>query len=105
MSEFVTVAKLPDIPPGHIKHVDVQGKPVVLCNVDGQVFAVGNLCTHDNGPLSGGSLEGFAIECPRHGAQFDVRNGKVLRFPAARPIPAYEVHVEGDEVKVRVSPK
>lgn len=100
---FVAVAHLKDVPVGGMKFVEAKGTPIALCNVDGRIFSVGNVCTHDEGPLSGGTLEEYAIECPRHGARFDVRSGKVLCLPAAVPIPTYEVKVEGDEVKVKVS--
>ncbi len=99
---FVTVAKLSEVPVGAMKFVDVNGTPVALCNVEEQIFAVGNVCTHDEGPLSGGLLDGYAVECPRHGARFDVRDGKVLCLPAAVPIPTYPVKIEGDQVKVKV---
>lgn len=100
--DFVKVAKVAEIPAGGIKFAQVNGTPIALCNVEGQIFAVGNVCTHDAGPLSGGTLEEYAIECPRHGARFDVRSGKVLCLPAAVPIPTYEVKVEGEEIRVRV---
>ncbi len=99
---FVTVAKTSDVPEGAIKYVDVGGVPVALCRVGGELFAVGNLCTHDGGPLSGGSLEDHAIECPRHGARFDVRDGHVVCLPAAAPIPSYAVRVEHDQIQVKV---
>ncbi len=100
--EFVTVARVEEIPAGQMKYVDVRGVPVALCNVEGHMFAVGNLCTHDDGPLSGGSLDGYAIECPRHGARFDVRNGRVLCLPAAVPIPSYPVKIQDGQVLVSV---
>jgi 3-phenylpropionate/trans-cinnamate dioxygenase ferredoxin subunit len=99
---FVTVARVSEIPVGEMTYVHVNGVPIALCNVEGHIFAVGNVCTHDAGPLSGGLLDGYAIECPRHGARFDVRDGKVLCLPAAVPIPTYEVKVEGDEIQVKV---
>lgn len=99
---FTTVANLKEIPAGSIKFVEVEGVPIALCNVEGQVFAVGNVCTHDEGPLSGGFLDEYAIECPRHGARFDVRSGNVLCLPAAVPIPTYAVKVEGEAIKVKV---
>ena len=99
---FVTVASVNDIPMGGIKFVEINGTPIALCHVEGAFVAVGNVCTHDEGPLSGGTLEEYAIECPRHGARFDVRSGKVLCLPAALPIPTYEVKVEGDVIKVKV---
>ena len=102
MSEFIAVAKLEDLPPGGIKYVEVSGKPIVLCHAAGKIYAVGNLCTHDNGPLSGGTLEDHQIECPRHGAKFDVRTGQVICLPAPLPIPSYEVKVEGNRILVKV---
>ena len=99
---FVAVANVQEVPVGVIKYVDAGGIPIALCNVEGQVCAVGNLCTHDSGPLSGGMLDGYALECPRHGARFDVRSGKVLCLPAPLPIPTYEVKVEGEQILVKV---
>ena len=100
---FVPVAKVQDVPPGAMKFVDVGGTPVVLCNVGGTIYAAGNLCTHDDGPLAGGTLEDHAIECPRHGARFDVRDGHVVCLPAAKPIPVYEVKVDGEQITVKVA--
>ena len=99
---FIAVAKVSELAPGTMKYVEVNGRPIVLCHVDGRVYAVGNVCTHDDGPLSGGTLDEHAIECPRHGARFDVRDGRVLCLPAARPIPSYEVTVEHGDIKVKV---
>jgi len=99
---FVPVAKVQEVPPGAVKYVEVNGTPIALCNIEGQLYAVGNVCTHDGGPLSGGSLEEHTIECPRHGARFDVRSGKVVCLPAPTPIPTYEVRVEGDVVHVNI---
>ena len=98
---FVTAARLADIPVGTMKCVESNGKPIALCNVEGQIFAIGNVCTHDGGPLSGGLLDEHAVECPRHGARFDVRSGNVLCLPAAIPIPTYQVQIDGDAVKVK----
>ena len=100
---FVPVATLQDVPAGGMKCVDVGGVPVVLCNVGGTIYAAGNLCTHDDGPLAGGTLENHEIECPRHGARFDVRDGHVVCLPAAVPIPVYEVNVTGDQIAVKVT--
>ena len=99
---FVTVATLGDVPAGSVKYVEAGGVPLVLCNINGEVFAVGNVCTHDGGPLSGGALEDHTIECPRHGARFDVRTGVVRCLPAIRPIPSYPVQVQGQAITVKV---
>lgn len=100
---LVTVAKASNIPVGQFKPVVVDGKPLLICHIETGFYAVDDTCTHDNGPLAEGWLEGNAIECPRHGARFDVTSGKVLCLPAAVPIRSYPVKVEGDEVKVNIN--
>ncbi len=101
---FATVAKAHEISPGQFKPVQVGGKRLLVCHVEqGQFHVIDDTCTHDDGPLDDGWLEGTAIECPRHGARFDVTTGKVLCLPAAVPINSYRVKVEGDDVKVNVS--
>ncbi len=100
--KFVAVARLADVPPGEMLPCEVGDLEIALCNVDGRIYAIRNVCTHDDGILTGGELDGFAIVCPRHGARFDVRTGEVLRMPAAFPIQTYEVKIEGDSVLVKV---
>ena len=100
---FVTAAKVSEIPVGAFKPVEVEGKRLLVCHPEGGFYAVDDTCTHDDGPLADGWFEGTAIECPRHGAKFDVTTGKVLCLPAAVPIHSYAVKVEGDEVKVNVN--
>ena len=98
---FVPVASLSDVPPGRSKEVMVDTERILVCNVGGTLYAVGDVCTHDNGPLGQGTLEGFEVECPRHGARFDVKTGKALCLPAILPIPTYEVKVEGSQILVK----
>ncbi len=100
---MVTVAKAGEIPVGQFKAVEAQGKRLLICHMADGFYAIDDTCTHDDGPLADGWIEGEAIECPRHGAKFDVKTGRVLCLPAAVPINAYEVRVDGDEVKVDVS--
>jgi 3-phenylpropionate/trans-cinnamate dioxygenase ferredoxin subunit len=92
--------KASEIAVGTTRRVDVDGTPVLLCNVDGTLFAVEDICTHDGGELDGGELEGCRILCPRHGAAFDVTTGKALTLPAIVPLPVYVVRIEGDDVFV-----
>jgi 3-phenylpropionate/trans-cinnamate dioxygenase ferredoxin subunit len=99
---FVKVAKLSEVPPGRVKVVEVGDEDVALCNVDGEIYAVANVCTHDDGPLGEGYLLGDEIECPRHGARFCVRTGEVKSLPAIIPIPTFEVRIEGDDILVSV---
>jgi 3-phenylpropionate/trans-cinnamate dioxygenase ferredoxin subunit len=99
---FVKAASVGDIAEGRAIVVEVGDHEVALCNVGGEIYALANMCTHDGGPLGQGVLLGAEIECPRHGARFDVRTGAVKALPAIMPIPAYEVKVEGDAVYVDV---
>ena len=99
---LVVVAKASEITLGAFKPVIMKGKHLLVCHTVEGFFAVDDACTHDDGPLAEGWLEGHAIECPRHGARFDVRTGKVLCLPAAVDIRSYPVIVEGDEVKVNL---
>ena len=103
MADFMTVAKASDIPVGQFKPAQVAGKLLLICHAASGFYAIDDTCTHDDGPLADGWLDGEEIECPRHGARFDVKTGKVLCLPAAVPINAYPVQVDGDEVKVNVS--
>lgn len=99
---FLRAARVSDVPPGHVKAVEVGYEDVVLCNVDGRIYAIADVCTHDDGPLGEGCLHGDQIECPRHGARFDVRTGAALSLPAVVAVPTFEVRVEGDEILVDV---
>jgi len=99
---FLSVAKTSEISVGEFKQVVVEGKPLLICHTADGFFAIEDTCTHDDGPLADGWLEGDAIECPRHGARFDVKTGKVLCLPAAVPIKSYPVKIEGDEIEVSI---
>jgi len=100
MPEFVLVGKTSDVPPGAVRTFSVNGKSVAVCNVDGTFYAIEDVCTHDGGELGEGYLEGDQIECPRHGARFDVKTGRALTLPAVMPVRSYAVEVAGDEIRV-----
>ena len=102
MGTFVRVAHVGQVPPGKLKRVEVAGRLVCLANVNGQIYAVDDDCTHISGPLDQGDLVGCVLECPLHLARFDVRTGQVLRGPARENLPTFSVHIEGDDVYVRV---
>lgn len=102
-SEFVAVAKVTEVPVGQLKPVMVSGTRLLICHTETGFYAVDDTCTHDDGPLADGFLDGNAIECPRHGARFDVTTGKVLCLPAAVGVRSYPVQVEGTDVKVSVA--
>jgi 3-phenylpropionate/trans-cinnamate dioxygenase ferredoxin component len=96
------VAKRDEIPPGTAKKVEVDGVEVLLCNCNGTIYAIEDVCTHDGGPLDQGELFDCKIMCPRHGALFDVATGAALTLPAVVALPTYAVRLEGDDVFVDV---
>jgi 3-phenylpropionate/trans-cinnamate dioxygenase ferredoxin subunit len=100
VSEFVKVATVDEVPPGKRKLIDFEYVTVALFNIKGQLYCIEDVCTHDDGPLAEGELDGYAIACPRHGAKFDVRDGEVLSMPAVKPVPSYEVKVEGHDIYI-----
>lgn len=103
MTQLVRLAATGDVPPGKVEVYEVEGRPIALCNVDGTFYAIDDICTHDGGSLDQGELEGDQIECPRHGALFDVKDGRALTLPAVLPVKSYPVQVDGDDVKVDLS--
>jgi 3-phenylpropionate/trans-cinnamate dioxygenase ferredoxin subunit len=101
MATYQKVATTSEIPPGGRKALVLGDRAVLLFHLDGRFVAVEDLCSHDGQPLTDGPLEGTAIECPRHGAKFDLCTGKALCMPAVEPIATFEVRVEGSDVLVR----
>ncbi len=102
-AEFFEIAPASELPNGERLFVDLGDKPIVIFNIADQLFAIGDVCTHDDGPLGDGMLEGFNIVCPRHGAEFDVRTGQVMQMPAVVDIPAYPVQIRDGIIFVGVS--
>jgi len=100
--EFVDIAPASELPSGERLFLEIEGKAIVIFNIADQLFAIGDVCTHDDGPLGDGDLEGYNIVCPRHGAEFDVRTGKVMQMPAVVDIPAYPVRVVDGMIQVGV---
>ena len=98
--EWITVATKADLPNGARRILEIDGQPVAVFNIAGEYYAIADVCSHDDGPVAEGELDEYEIECPRHGARFDVRSGKVLSFPAIVDIPAYQVRVAGDEIQI-----
>ena len=100
MAEFVRVAGRGDVPAGEMLIVEVEGEEVVLANVDGEIYAFGNGCTHRGGPLGEGLLEGDEVECPFHQGRFNVKTGEAVQEPPTEPVPTYQVQMDGDDIKV-----
>ena len=91
--EFLEIAPSSELPDGERLFVEIGGKPIVIFKIASQYFSIADVCSHDDGPVGEGKLEGYTITCPRHGAQFDIRSGKVIQMPAVVDIPAYPVRV------------
>jgi 3-phenylpropionate/trans-cinnamate dioxygenase ferredoxin subunit len=100
---FQKVAELDELAPGDKKVVLIDDRAVAVFNIAGSYYAIDDMCTHDGGPLADGKLEGHIIECPRHGAKFDVCTGKVLCMPAVAPVRSHQVRLEPDGVYVKLS--
>ena len=99
--EFIEIGPA-DLPNGERLFVEIEDKPIVIFNIAGQYFAIGDVCTHDDGPLGDGDLEEFNVVCPRHGGEFDVRTGKALMLPAVVDIPAYPVRVVDGNIELGI---
>lgn len=101
---FQRVAKDGTIPEGECKDFVLEGGSVLICNVEGRLYAVADVCSHDGAPLGEAKLFGCDVECPRHGATFDVRSGRPTALPAVRPIGSYPVRVADGHIEVQYEP-
>ena len=101
-AEFVEIAPVDELPSGERLFVELDGRPIVILNIAGKFFAIGDVCTHDNGPLGDGEVDGDEIVCPRHGARFDLRSGKTMGLPAVVDIPAYPVRVREGKIEIGI---
>lgn len=101
VSEWIHVADVSDVPLDAGLRVELgDDEPIAIWNVDGQFYATSDTCTHEEASLSEGDLWGEVIECPLHGAQYDVRTGEVLTLPAIFPLETFPVKVEDDKLYV-----
>lgn len=98
--EFIPVGSVDELPNGERIFIEVDGQPIVIFNIAEAYYAIADVCSHDDGPLGEGRLEGFEIVCPRHGARFDVRSGEVLALPAVIDIPAYPVRIQDGQIEI-----
>ena len=99
---WVTACALADVPDGSAVRVEFGTEPVCVVHTDGEVFAIRDVCSHADVPLSEGEVEGTTVECWLHGSRFDLRTGKPTGLPATVPVPIYETTVEDDQVLVRL---
>lgn len=99
---FYEIVPAKDLLSGERLFVDIGEMPIVIFNIAGEFFAIGDVCTHDDGPLGDGEVEDHIVSCPRHGAEFDVRTGRVISMPAVVDIPAYPVDVRNGTIFVGI---
>lgn len=102
MSDWIDVAPEVELPPGSRKVVTTPYAEVAVFNLDGNYYAIEDICTHDGGELASGACEGDQIICPRHGARFCIRDGRALTPPAYENIDTFPVRVEGGVVQVDI---
>ncbi len=100
IAEFIKVASASEIEEGTMQAIEVDGEPICLAKVNGEICAFTDNCTHISGPLNDGELDGYVVTCPWHGAQFDIRTGKVLCGPARQDILTYPIKMDGDAILI-----
>ena len=93
-----------DVNEGEILAVEVDGEPVVVCKIEGELHAIGGVCPHAMGPLEDGQLVDGQIECPWHASRFDLKSGAATRGPATEATPRYDVSVDGEDIVVMAVP-
>lgn len=101
MSDWIEVCGPGEMLPGEFRVVWDEDTPIAVYNVDGAFYAIEDTCTHDGGDLAGGEIHGFEVECPRHGARFDVRSGEVTRAPATEPVASFPIREDNGHIYTR----
>ena len=101
-TEWVQVCTTDEVPVGQLKAIQTQSERIVLANVEGDLYALEDQCSHQDLPLSAGELEGTQLECVFHGAKFDVCTGRATQLPAVRPVKTFDVRVEEGAIYLRL---
>ena len=102
---FVKVAQASQLAPGKAIRVEIDDEPIAIFNVDGDLYAIGDTCSHEEASLAEGDVFGTCVECPLHGAEFDLKTGRPRTLPAVTPVPTYAVKVEGGDIMVNPEPQ
>ena len=104
MSHFHPVARVDDLGPGEVKHIEIGDEEIGVYNLDGEFYAISDVCSHSYARLSEGDIypEEGIVECPLHGAEFDIRTGKNLSFPAVSPVNKYNLQVTDDTIEIEM---
>lgn len=102
MAEWIDVAAQANLPAGGRKVVQTEIGPIAVFNLDGELYAIADVCTHDGGELASGKCEGDQIICPRHGARFCIRDGRALTPPAFEDIETFPLRVEAGTIQLDI---
>lgn len=97
---FVKVGSVAELAPGKMMRIEVSGRPILLANVNGRVWAADDTCSHEDASLSTGSLRGEFVKCPLHGSRFNVCTGQVMDEPADKNLRTYPVRLDGESILV-----
>jgi len=100
--EFIQIASVMEMEDGDRLFIELEDQTIILMAVDGAYHAIRDVCTHDDGPLGEGDLDGCKLVCPRHGARFDIRTGEALTFPAVVDVPVFPVRVVEGIIEVGI---
>lgn len=101
-SQFQRVAGRSDLAEGEAIAVEVADKTIAIFHVEGNLYAIDDMCSHEEAPLCEGVLEGFEIECPWHAARFCIKTGKALTPPAYEDLDRYNVRFNGDDIELEL---
>jgi 3-phenylpropionate/trans-cinnamate dioxygenase ferredoxin component len=102
VQEFIKVCAENEIAEGIIKAVELNGVPIAIAKYDGKLYAIDDICTHDGGNLGEGNVISGQVQCPRHGARFELKTGQVTRMPAVIGISTYEIKIENGEIYIAI---
>jgi len=100
--DFIQISSLAELLSGERIFVEVDDKKIVIFNIGGNIYAIGDVCSHDDGPLGDGEVDGLNVICPRHGARFDIRTGQALLLPAVEDIPAYPTRIVDGMIEIGI---
>ena len=99
---LIKICDLSEIPNGSIKKFEINDEEITICNINNQIFAINDNCSHDEASLQEGFIDGYEIECPVHGAKFDIRTGEVTCLPAVSPIKTYNIKINNGAIELEI---
>jgi 3-phenylpropionate/trans-cinnamate dioxygenase ferredoxin subunit len=100
--EYISVGTVDEVKEGQRIFIDIDEMKIVVFNISGNYYAIADVCSHDDGPVGEGNIDGYEIGCPRHGARFDIRTGKAISLPAFVDIPAYPVRIVNGQIEIGI---